>query len=151
MLIVASIIFTSCDVDVRDVWLNREAVTLVLNENFELTATVNGPSNPNLVWTSNNPSVAIVDENGLITAISEGTATISVVVNRSHTAYCVVTIVDGVRIQNVIWATRNVDAPGTFAQSPGSFGMFFQWNRLQDWFTIGEITDWDSSTPIGTT
>ena len=35
----------------------------------------------------------------------------------------------GVVINGIRWATRNVDAPGTFAPYPESFGMFFQWNR----------------------
>ena len=34
--------------------------------------------------------------------------------------------IDGVSIR---WATRNVAAPGTFAPTPESAGMFFQWNR----------------------
>jgi hypothetical protein len=35
----------------------------------------------------------------------------------------------GVVINGVKWATRNVDAPGTFAESPQAAGMFYQWNR----------------------
>ena len=38
----------------------------------------NGASLPDLVWTSSDPSVASVDENGLVKALSVGTATISV-------------------------------------------------------------------------
>ena len=33
----------------------------------------------------------------------------------------------GVEINGVIWATRNLDAPGTFAQNPHDAGMFFEW------------------------
>ncbi|MDR0547352.1 MAG: hypothetical protein LBG77_07200 [Dysgonamonadaceae bacterium] len=35
---------------------------------------------------------------------------------------------DGVVINGIRWATRNVDAPGTFAASPESAGMFYRWN-----------------------
>jgi uncharacterized protein (TIGR02145 family) len=65
-------------------------------------------------------------------------------------------------INNVTWATRNVDAPGTFAASPESYGMHYQWNRSTGWYdnagTLtgvlkggGTTTSWDDSTPSGTT
>ena len=58
---------------------------------------------------------------------------------------------EGVVINGVRWATRNVDAPGTFAKTPESWGMFFQWNRKKGWNTIDEeVEDWDSSFPTGT-
>ena len=63
----------------------------------------------------------------------------------------------GVVINGVKWATRNVDTPGTFAEKPESPGMFYQWNRITAWTTIGNIwattgnlSDWDSSNPNGT-
>ena len=56
----------------------------------------------------------------------------------------------GVVINNVRWATRNVDAPGTFAPNPEDGGMFFQWNRQRGWVAIGDITNWDNSVPTGT-
>jgi len=34
----------------------------------------------------------------------------------------------GVVINGVTWATRNIDAFGTFALTPESSGMFYQWN-----------------------
>jgi len=36
---------------------------------------------------------------------------------------------EGVVINGVKWATRNVAAPGTFAANPQDAGMFYQWNR----------------------
>ena len=35
----------------------------------------------------------------------------------------------GVKIGDLTWATRNVDAPNTFAATPADAGMFYQWNR----------------------
>jgi len=49
----------------------------------------------------------------------------------------------GVIINGVKWATRNVDAPGTFAAKPEDAGMFYQWNRKKAWPATGEITDWN--------
>ena len=43
-----------------------------------------GASLPDLVWTSSDPSVASVDENGLVKALSVGTATISVTDSESN-------------------------------------------------------------------
>ena len=58
---------------------------------------------------------------------------------------------EGMIINGVRWATRNVDAPGTFAATPESAGMFFQWNRRQGWAAIGDVRRWDSSMPSGNT
>ena len=54
------------------------------------------------------------------------------------------TSIDGVVINGVRWATRNVDTPGTFAASPESSGMFFQWNRRKGWPAIGDVMDWEN-------
>jgi uncharacterized protein (TIGR02145 family) len=61
-----------------------------------------------------------------------------------------------VEINGIIWATRNVDAPGTFATTPESAGMFYQWNRKVGWSSTDPMvntnggTTWDDSTPSGT-
>ncbi|GHV72372.1 hypothetical protein FACS1894201_01180 [Bacteroidia bacterium] len=57
----------------------------------------------------------------------------------------------GVVINGVTWATRNVDAPGTFAATPESAGKLYQWNRKKAWAATGTVTGWDQSTPSGTT
>ncbi|MDR0431173.1 MAG: hypothetical protein LBH58_11940, partial [Tannerellaceae bacterium] len=59
--------------------------------------------------------------------------------------------IGAVTINGVHWATRNVDAPGTFAASPESAGRFYQWNRKKDWPATGSVSGWDTSTPSGTT
>jgi len=50
----------------------------------------------------------------------------------------------------------NVDAFGTFAATPESYGMFYQWNRGTAWLSTGDSpvsspagATWDSSTPAG--
>ena len=57
----------------------------------------------------------------------------------------------GVLINGVRWATSNVDTPGTFAPTPESAGKFYQWNRKTAWATTGNVSDWDKSTPSGST
>ena len=57
----------------------------------------------------------------------------------------------GVTINGITWATRNVDAPGTFAANPEDAGMFFQWNRRKGWnATDEEVEGWDNSYSTGT-
>jgi hypothetical protein len=58
---------------------------------------------------------------------------------------------EGVVINGVKWATRNVDKPGTFAVKPESGGMFYKWNSKVAWFVVGEsVENWDNSMPAGT-
>ena len=56
---------------------------------------------------------------------------------------------EGVVISGVRWATRNVDAPGTFAANPEDFGRFYKWGERRGW----EIAPagWRYSMPAGTT
>ena len=62
----------------------------------------------------------------------------------------------GVVINGVKWASRNVDAPGTFAATPESAGMFYQWNRKTGWSMTDPLvnsdggTVWDRTMPEGT-
>jgi uncharacterized protein (TIGR02145 family) len=58
---------------------------------------------------------------------------------------------EGVVINGVKWATRNVDSPRKFAAKPEDAGMFYQWNRKKAWAATGKVKRWDESTPIGTT
>jgi len=55
----------------------------------------------------------------------------------------------GVVINGIRWATRNVDAPGTFAARPESLGKLYQWNRRIAWSVRGTASGWDSSIPSG--
>ena len=64
---------------------------------------------------------------------------------------------EGVKINGIKWATRNVDAPGTFAAKPEDPGMFYQWNRRVGWSATDPMvnsnggTTWNSSNPAGST
>jgi uncharacterized protein (TIGR02145 family) len=63
---------------------------------------------------------------------------------------------EGVVINGVRWATRNVDKPGTFAATLESAGMFYQWNRKEAWsdgnkYMTG-IIEWEAAndpSPVG--
>lgn len=81
-------------VSVTGVTLNKSTATLKIGETDTLTATV-APSNATnkaVTWKSTNENVAIVS-GGVVTAIGEGTATITVTSDDgSKTASCVVTV-----------------------------------------------------------
>ena len=109
-------------------------------------------------WISHDPDKAIVDPvTGLVTGISPGFATIRATSQDARGVWAEKTIAvisgieEGVEINGVMWATRNVDAVGTFAASQESSGMFYQWNRKVAWPTTGNVVGWDVTFPGGTT
>ena len=74
----------SCNITVRklvsDIVLNETDATLNEGQTVQLTATVSPElaDNNALQWTSSNEAVATVDQSGLVTAISQGSAVITV-------------------------------------------------------------------------
>lgn len=82
-------------VDVTGVTLNKSTLTLQKGTRETLVAKVNpsDATNTAVVWTSSNKNVAIVNSNGRITALSPGTATITVTtVSGGETASCQLTV-----------------------------------------------------------
>lgn len=80
---------------VTGVTLNKSAAALTVGNSERLTATVSPSSaaNKNVTWTSQNPAVATVDAGGTVTAVSAGTAVITVTtVDGGKTASCTVTV-----------------------------------------------------------
>jgi len=95
------------DTTVTSVHLNRTTLTLVLEDYRAFTATVfpETATNKNVVWSSNNTSVATVDQNGLVQTISLGTATITATTeDGGHTASAILTVVSNNRC--------NINTPG---------------------------------------
>ena len=87
---------------VTSVILDESELTIKKSFTTQLTATVapDDADNLGLTWTSDNEEVATVDENGLVTAVGEGTATITATANDGSgvSASCVVTVtfIDGI-------------------------------------------------------
>ena len=75
------------------------------DEPAQLTANVlpAGASDKTVIWTSSAPSVAAVDDNGRVTAVADGTATVTVTTrDGGFTASCEVTVIQpvtGVRLE----------------------------------------------------
>ena len=156
-------------VSVSSISLSIDTMTLpVTGITFPIMATV-APVNATdirVVWSSSNETVATVSANGVITATeTTGNTTITATTAcGSHTATVAVTVtplvisssLDGVVINGIRWATRNVNTPGTFAAAPHSAGMFYQWNRHVGWSSTNPMVNsngdntWDNTIATGT-
>ena len=97
-----AMLLAGCDKDnapvaVSEVTLSRTALTMTVGDTEKLTATVlpEHAGYDGLVWSSNNASVALVDVEGLVTAVSAGNATITATVGGKQ-ATCEVTVADAV-------------------------------------------------------
>ena len=81
-------------IPVTSVTLNSSSLTLTIGKTATVAATIS-PSNANhkyAYWWSEDESIATVDSNGKITAVAEGTTTITAMAGM-QTAECVVTVV----------------------------------------------------------
>ncbi len=81
-------------VQVTSIKLNKSKKSLNIGDTFTLTATVkpNNATDKSVTWSSSNTSVATVDENGVVTAVAEGTATITATASNGVEASCTVTV-----------------------------------------------------------
>jgi hypothetical protein len=137
---------------VEGIALNKNSITLLIGRDETLTATISptDATGKNVTWSSSNTSIARVDANGTVTAVSRGTVTITAKTENEKTAECTVTtatvaeVTDtGVVIGGVRWATRNVDRPGTFAQRPEDAGMLYRQGSRVAWSSEGtNVSNW---------
>ena len=86
--------------------LNKETVEIKKYEQLELIPTVEN-STQTITWMSSNPAVATV-ENGVLTALSEGTTTITANV-AGETAQCAVTVVAPVNLPALVLDKEQVE------------------------------------------
>ncbi|MBR3718214.1 MAG: Ig-like domain-containing protein [Bacteroidaceae bacterium] len=84
MVMVLPLAFVACSENdepeiPESVTLNEADVDMLMGGTLQLTATVvsNDPNSTAVTWTSSNPAVATVDNNGLITAVAPGEAVIT--------------------------------------------------------------------------
>lgn len=82
--------------------LNETQVTLDAQQTFQLTAAITpeDASGQGVTWTSSDPAVAAVDENGLVTALAKGSAQITAAAagGSGATAVCQVTVANSVYV-----------------------------------------------------
>lgn len=85
----------AASVAVTGVTLDKTSVTLAPKDSITLKATVqpDNATNQNLTWSSNREDVATVSSKGVVTAVAEGTTTITVKTKESgYSATCNVTV-----------------------------------------------------------
>ena len=152
-------------IPIESIAINKTTITLPAGSSIPdlITVTVL-PANAtyrDIAWGTNNWQVAQMLEE--MWAILPGVAILTATTeDASHTVSIEVTVTGkteptqgGVIINGIEWATRNVDAPGTFTENPEDFGMFFQWNRRAGWsFNSPVASDgsdvWNFSAATGT-
>lgn len=131
---------------VQSVIVDKPMVTLTKGESVSLSATIY-PSNANhkeVSWYSEDELIATVDQNGLVTMVSEGSTRICAVAGM-HSDNCIVSLkqnqapaegdyVDeyninhgqGVEIDGVVWAPVNCG----YHKEHYKYGKLYQWGRL---------------------
>ena len=132
-------------IPVESITLSESTVTLSTGSSISLAAAI-VPANANhqfAYWWSENDEVATVDSEGNVTAISEGTVTITAMAGM-QTATCEVVVIEGkkyvdeygvdhgagVEIDGVVWAPVNCGYKAPTADSKGyPYGKLYQWGR----------------------
>lgn len=89
-----------------NITLDKTQLSFTVGESFTLTATVtpDNATDKTVTWTTSDANIATVDENGNVTAVGAGTATITATTVNGLTAECTVTVknpiidVDGITL-----------------------------------------------------
>ena len=131
-------------IPVTDIVLDKTSLSIEVGDNCTLIASIS-PVNANhkyAYWHSDNASVAAVDENGKLTAVSTGTAMITAIAGM-YSVQCEVTVVakdvtmidyvdesgvnhgPGVEINGVVWAPVNCG----YHETDFKWGKLYQWGR----------------------
>lgn len=144
-------------VHVERVSLDHTSLDLFVGESYTILATVlpTNATNQALVWKSSNPSVVTVNQNGIVTGVEEGSATIIAInYDGMKQADCLVTV-STISIPEAIdlglpsglkWASMNVGA-----KAPEHYGSYFAWGETSrksncNWSTYFDNPSGDGST-----
>ena len=99
------------DVPATGITLDRSELSLAPEATFQLTATVEpeNATDKEVTWTSSDETVATVDENGLVTAVAEGSVTITAATANGLSAACAVTVQEPVAGKDLSVAVSGAD------------------------------------------
>ena len=79
--------------EVVDIQISKNNYNMIEGLSYSLSAVVTGINNPDVVWLSDDESVIVVDQDGNITALSEGEAIVTAyLVGTNHYAHCFITV-----------------------------------------------------------
>ena len=127
-------------IPVSSIKLSESSLTLTIGETHQLVATVlpENASDKTVTWSSDNNSIAIVNGNGLITAVAEGSTVVSAHTSNGLTASCSITV-EGLPTPEAVdlglsvkWATFNLGA-----STPEGYGDYFAWGVNETYYENG--------------
>ncbi|MBO7321568.1 MAG: Ig-like domain-containing protein [Bacteroidales bacterium] len=150
---------------VEIVFLDRSSLTMAPGTSYTFESEIDptDATYPTLTWSSSDNSVATVDQSGKVTAVSDGTATITALAVGGANATCSVTVKSatvvadtkyvvgdadygyGIVIGDVVWAPVNCGyepANGDYKGYP--YGKLYQWGRK---YGQGYSTRYDATEP----
>ena len=117
------------------VYMNQESLSLMVGQSATLTATVvpESASDKTLTWTSSDEKIATVDDKGMVTAKSKGTAIIKASVSKAmgrNFGECLVSVfsLDEDLGLSVKWATGNLSENG-LCENPWDYGDYYAWGE----------------------
>ena len=139
---------TPAGVPVTGVELDITEIGLVVGETAVLTATVlpENATDKAVTWSSSDPEIASVDENGTIEALAKGDAVITVTTTEGgKTSECAVTVEQAINGYEYVdlglsvkWAAYNIGA-----EKPWDYGDYFAWGET---YTKEEYNETNCST-----
>lgn len=95
-------------IPVTGVTLGQTSAKMIVNEGIQLYHIVQPATatNKNVTWSSSNTRVAMVNQTGMVTALSEGTTTITITTaDGNHTATCLIEVTNSASIRDTIYVT----------------------------------------------
>ena len=135
------------DVSVESVSLDKTTLELTEGSTETLTATItpNNATNKTVTWESSDTRIATVDQNGKVTAIAPGTATITVTTaDGNHIATCSVTVNAATTITTQPQSVSVTEGQSaTFSVTATGDNLRYQWqiNSGNGWSDITGATD----------
>lgn len=151
-------------IPVGKVTVSKTSLTLTTRFSYALTAKITpiDATDQSIVWSSDNASVVTVDQSGVLTTLSSGTAAITAEAG-GVTGTCTIKVIapttrevkdyevdgisygKGIVIGDVIWAPVNCGYEPATSDSKGyPYGKLYQWGRK---YGQGYSTSYDASSP----
>ena len=145
---------TVTGISVESVSLDHTILTIAKDATAQLTATVlpENASNPSVTWSSSDETIATVSEDGIVTGIKAGSATITVTTEDGNkTTSCQVTVEMAINGHTFVemgdglkWATMNVGAT-----SETDYGDYFAWGETEPYYSSQDPLTWKEGKSAG--
>lgn len=133
---------------VTSVELDKTTLSLLLGTSKTLSAIVqpeNATYNNPITWSSSDSAIATVDDSGKVTAVKEGTATITAQTGGKNVS-CTVTVVPAAVDLglSVLWATCNLGA-----NAADDYGDYYAWGETEPYYDCQYPLIWKKGVTAG--